>query len=593
MPNGYVRQFRPTRAASRRSDIRAHFPPDAHAIRATRRRWVGSRTALIGLALAAVAMTALPLTASAVPAEPAATAPQVPEGTRIPAGETTALTGLTVSDDNIWRAYQAVTVKVALSVTVGTLTLTQPWGLTDLSGASWSGASLEFAGAVPDVNTALESVTLTLDESADGAATVTLSATPYTFADSTRYFSGSGHFYRFVSAPEIDADAARTNARSTTFLDMTGYLVQIPDQGVSDFLSSTFSSTSHAHAWIGAQATDVALDDGGFDRAWKWVDGPLDGVVFTTCTLPGTGTEPADDCDRVDGRFSNWAADQPDNDGAVGGETAVVTNWERNVCDSRVCWPVGSWNDISPVNNTGYYRGVTGYLVEFGGDHYELPVAQASAVLPIEPVPPVSVPSSAAPTTPTPAPATSTATTTPATTPAPGTPTSTPTAATSSSASPAPAPTPSSATSASPPATPPPPIAEGAAGSDLGVNDPAPTAGQALLLTASGFQPGSTVHFYLHSEPLYLGYGVADADGVARVRVTVPEHFTGGHTVQSVGTGLSGESCNLIHPITVRPQAALASTGVTVGMIGLLAAELLALGVAVLRLEQSRRRTAH
>lgn len=125
------------------------------------------------------------------------------------------------------------------------------------------------------------------------------------------------------------------------------------------------------------------------------------------------------------------------------------------------------------------------------------------------------------------------------------------------------------------------------------MNDPAPTAGQALLLTASGFQPGSTVHFYLHSEPLYLGYGVADADGVARVRVTVPEHFTGGHTVQSVGTGLSGESCNLIHPITVRPQAALASTGVTVGMIGLLAAELLALGVAVLRLEQSRRRTAH
>lgn len=73
----------------------------------------------------------------------------------------------------------------------------------------------------------------------------------------------------------------------------------------------------------------------------------------------------------------------------------------------------------------------------------------------------------------------------------------------------------------------------------------ATTPGQQMELVATGFVPGETVAFYLHSEPMFLGTAVAGLDGVARLLATVPAGApTGTHTVIATG-GTSGRWATL------------------------------------------------
>jgi hypothetical protein len=69
--------------------------------------------------------------------------------------------------------------------------------------------------------------------------------------------------------------------------------------------------------------------------------------------------------------------------------------------------------------------------------------------------------------------------------------------------------------------------------------------GQQMELVAEGFEPGETVAFYLHSDPVYLGTAVADANGVARLMAWVPADVpVGAHTVIATG-GVSGRWATL------------------------------------------------
>ncbi len=141
--------------------------------------------------------------------------------------------------------------------------------------------------------------------------------------------------------------------------------------------------------------------------------------------------------------------------------------------------------------------------------------------------------------------------------------------------------------------------------------------GQQMELVAEGFQPGETVAFYLHSEPVFLGTAVADANGVARLMSTVPADVpTGAHTVFATG-GATGrwatlavqlavpvpsvvtpvaapeaapEAAPVAAPVAAAPAAAtpaathageLAVTGSEGGALGVAAALLLGLGGAL------------
>jgi hypothetical protein len=139
--------------------------------------------------------------------------------------------------------------------------------------------------------------------------------------------------------------------------------------------------------------------------------------------------------------------------------------------------------------------------------------------------------------------------------------------------------------------------------------------GQQMELVAEGFQPGETVAFYLHSDPVFLGTAVADANGVARLMATVPGDVpTGAHTVYATG-GTTGRWATLgvqlavpapaavtpvsapvaAAPAAVTPAATgageLAVTGSEGGALGLAAAFLVAVGGALVLVTRRVRAT--
>lgn len=89
--------------------------------------------------------------------------------------------------------------------------------------------------------------------------------------------------------------------------------------------------------------------------------------------------------------------------------------------------------------------------------------------------------------------------------------------------------------------------------------------GKKITLEARGFQPGETVAFYLHSDPVFLGTAVADDNGVATLVVALPAGVpTGQHHVQATG-GTSGRWAEI--PVTVTEGTPAVETPVEAGPI--------------------------
>ena len=140
---------------------------------------------------------------------------------------------------------------------------------------------------------------------------------------------GNGHYYEFVTAPEIDWTVAKAAAAARSFFGLQGYLTTITSASENTFVASKLAG----EGWMGAS------DDpgqGASEGNWLWATGPEAGQFFYN-----------DVTGPVGGAYNNWAEGEPNN---ADGEN--VAHFLAN----------GQWNDYSNDNDN-----VVGYVVEYGG----------------------------------------------------------------------------------------------------------------------------------------------------------------------------------------------------------------------------------
>jgi hypothetical protein len=118
-----------------------------------------------------------------------------------------------------------------------------------------------------------------------------------------------------------------------------------------------------------------------------------------------------------------------------------------------------------------------------------------------------------------------------------------------------------------------------------------PAPGDSITLTVSGLTPGTEYQAVLHSTPVLLGSGTANASGVLTLTVTIPSSTTpGAHTI-TIAAVSDPNSTLAVIALTVA-GAALAETGVTPGAGIVAAIVLLLLGAGALAAVRRRRRAA-
>lgn len=215
---------------------------------------------------------------------------------------------------------------------------------------SYSGAKLGFRGTYSQIAAALSTVTWTPTQATSGLTLrIGLSTAPGT---NQFYDANSGHYYEFVSAPQIRATDAFDQARARTLFGLNGYVVHITSRAENDFIAN---ETSASNIWIGA--TDSAVEG-----QWRWAGAQISGESdFVFGTYNGTLSTPTatasgwgqNDWYSGTSRVAGWALNEP-NDYQPAGEDYAVTNWSG---------VRGAWNDLG---NEGSSQ-VSGYLVEYGG----------------------------------------------------------------------------------------------------------------------------------------------------------------------------------------------------------------------------------
>ncbi|NVJ46520.1 MAG: HYR domain-containing protein, partial [Cytophagia bacterium] len=145
--------------------------------------------------------------------------------------------------------------------------------------------------------------------------------------DGTIVFSENGHFYEYVSDPNISWEDARDAAAAMSYNGMQGYLVTITSAAENQFAFDKLDD----QAWIGATDTET-------ENEWRWVTGPEAGTFFYD---QSTGQ-------AQNGAYTNWQANEPNNYG-TGEDYAHFRN-------------TGEWNDF-PLSASE----IQGYIVEYGG----------------------------------------------------------------------------------------------------------------------------------------------------------------------------------------------------------------------------------
>ncbi len=109
------------------------------------------------------------------------------------------------------------------------------------------------------------------------------------------YNATNGHFYDFVPALNITWTDAKAAADAMTVYGLKGYLATITSAAEDTFAFSKIQATG----WIGSS-------DAASEGQWEWVDGPEAGLQFWQGAVNGA---------PVNGQYTNWGPNQPDNAG--------------------------------------------------------------------------------------------------------------------------------------------------------------------------------------------------------------------------------------------------------------------------------------
>ena len=157
---------------------------------------------------------------------------------------------------------------------------------------------------------------------------------------STYYYSGTGHFYEYVAATNIDwgvaASAANNRSISANGTTYTGYLATITSSGENSFVAEKCAGDG----WIGAS-------DSASEGVWRWMTGPEAGTQFWQGNYNGY---------VVSSRYNNWANGEPNDSYSTVGED-----------HAHMYASNGTWNDYYET-----YDNIAGYLVEYGTSYINL-----------------------------------------------------------------------------------------------------------------------------------------------------------------------------------------------------------------------------
>ncbi|CAG9621132.1 immunoglobulin-like domain-containing protein [Sutcliffiella rhizosphaerae] len=170
------------------------------------------------------------------------------------------------------------------------------------------------------------------------------------------YLEQTNHYYEYVSTSSpVSWEDAKKAAENRSFLGKQGYLATVTSQEEHDFLAELSLGAS----WLGARDINRDLSDGGFltgdlsQGDWRWVTGPEaeqnhgNGLKFYSGYIGFEGTEVSCETSLECNKYTNWAADEPNNQAA--------SKWVLQLSDAK-------WSNQSPASGL-----VSGYLVEYGG----------------------------------------------------------------------------------------------------------------------------------------------------------------------------------------------------------------------------------
>lgn len=165
------------------------------------------------------------------------------------------------------------------------------------------------------------------------------------------YLPSTGHYYKFIAAPNILWTSAKIAAENSTYYGLQGYLATLLSADEATLCGEQATGTG----WIGGS-------DAAQEGVWKWVTGPEAGITFWNGGVNGSTPN-----------FAFWNTGEPNN---LGDENyAHITAPGVGI--------KGSWNDLANGGSGGEYM-PKGYVVEYGGMPGDPPAPNISASTTIE-----------------------------------------------------------------------------------------------------------------------------------------------------------------------------------------------------------------
>jgi len=165
------------------------------------------------------------------------------------------------------------------------------------------------------------------------------------------YLPSTGHYYKFIAAPNILWTSAKIAAENSTYYGLQGYLATLLSADEATLCGEQATGTG----WIGGS-------DAAQEGVWKWVTGPEAGATFWNGGVNGSTPN-----------FAFWNTGEPNN---LGDENyAHITAPGVGI--------KGSWNDLANGGSGGEYM-PKGYVVEYGGMPGDPPAPNISASTTIE-----------------------------------------------------------------------------------------------------------------------------------------------------------------------------------------------------------------